>query len=209
MVTKQYSPPLSFSSPRTQNHVHPLSSSQALFLLASPQARRGVRVGSICLCDGHWCQAPWGLEGEERRLMWSRRVTDVSELSSGTLNGAESWGWSWGKGEGLRERARSKGLRREGADDGGTGSRLRIVLRLHRYSWGSKCGKWCWTGLYPEKLDLSFSSTITIDCRGTFQGASFCPETMRMKWQSQSQCPRCLSGITRENLREKERKEDL
>lgn len=99
----------------------PPSSSQALILLASPQARRGVRVGSICLCDGHWCQAPRGLEGEERRLVWSRRVTDVSELSSGTLNGAESWGWSWGWGEemgwesgigirGLEER----GLRMEG-----------------------------------------------------------------------------------------------
>lgn len=71
-------------------HSHPLSSSQALILFASPRARRGVRVGSICLCDGHWCQAPRGLEGEERRLVWSGRVTDVSELSSGTLNGAEA-----------------------------------------------------------------------------------------------------------------------
>lgn len=66
----------------------PLSSSQALILLASPQARRGVRVGSICLCDGHRCQTPRGLEGEERGLVWSR-VTDVSELSSGTANRAE------------------------------------------------------------------------------------------------------------------------
>lgn len=69
-------------------HIQP-SDSQALCLLASPQARRGVRVASICLCDGHWCQAQRGLEGEETRLVWSRRVTDVSELSSGTLNGAE------------------------------------------------------------------------------------------------------------------------
>lgn len=78
-------------SPRTHalTHTHPPSSSQALILLASPRARRGVRVGSICLCDGHWCQAPRGLEREERRLVWSGRVTDVSELSSGTSNGAE------------------------------------------------------------------------------------------------------------------------
>lgn len=85
----------------------PLSSSQALILLASPQARRGVRVGSICLCDGHRCQTPRGLEGEERGLVWSR-VTDVSELSSGTVNGAESGGWEEGtvrdKGEGLEVR---------------------------------------------------------------------------------------------------------
>lgn len=67
----------------------PLSSSQALILLASPWARRGVRVGSICLCDGHWCQAPRGMEGEERRLVWSGRGADVSELSCGTPNGAE------------------------------------------------------------------------------------------------------------------------
>lgn len=87
-MTKQYSPLLSFLSSPT--YTHPLSSSQALILLASPRARRGVRVGSICLCDGHWCQAPWGLEGEERMLVWSGRVTDVSELSSGTLNGAEA-----------------------------------------------------------------------------------------------------------------------
>lgn len=66
------------------------SASQALSLLASPQARRGVRVASICLCDGHWSQAQWGLtHGEETRLVWSSRVSDVSELSSGTLNGAE------------------------------------------------------------------------------------------------------------------------
>lgn len=89
MVTKQYSPPpLFFLSPPADTH--PLSSSQALILFASPQAKRGVRVGSICLCDGHRCQAPRGLEGEERRLARSGRVTDVSELSSGTLNGAEA-----------------------------------------------------------------------------------------------------------------------
>lgn len=67
----------------------------------SPRARRGVRVGSICLCDGHWCQAPRGLEEEERRLVWSGRVTDVSELSSGTPNGAEAEaksGWEGGRG---------------------------------------------------------------------------------------------------------------
>lgn len=85
----------------------PLSSSQALILLASPQARRGVRVGSICLCDGHWCQTPRGLEGEERGLVWSR-VTDVSELSSGTVHGAESGGWAEGtvrdEGAGLEVR---------------------------------------------------------------------------------------------------------
>lgn len=78
--------------PPTHNSHNPLSSSQALILLASPLARRGVRVGSICLCDGHWCQAPWGLEGEERRLVWSGRVTDVSELSSGTPYGVEAEG---------------------------------------------------------------------------------------------------------------------
>lgn len=67
----------------------------------SPRARRGVRVGSICLCDGHWCQAPRGLEEEERRLVWSGRVTDVSELSSGTPNGAEAEAksdWEGGRG---------------------------------------------------------------------------------------------------------------
>lgn len=86
VVTKQYFPFLSFLSSPT--YTHPLSCSQALILLASPRARRGVRVGSICLYDGHWCQAPWGLEGEERTVARSGRVTDVSELSSGTLNGA-------------------------------------------------------------------------------------------------------------------------
>lgn len=83
-MTKQY-----FLFRPTCTHTHPFSSSQALILLASPRARRGVRVGSICLCDGHWCQAPQELDGEERRLVWSGRVTDVSELSSGTLNGAK------------------------------------------------------------------------------------------------------------------------
>lgn len=67
----------------------PLSSSQALILLASPWARRGVRVGSICLCDGHWSQALQGMEGEERRLVWSGRIADVSDLSCGTPNCAE------------------------------------------------------------------------------------------------------------------------
>lgn len=85
-VTKQCFAPSCLS---LHARTHPLSPSQALILSASPQARRGVRVGSICLCDGHWCQAPQGLEGKERRLL-SGRVTDVSELSCGTLNGAET-----------------------------------------------------------------------------------------------------------------------
>lgn len=67
VVTKQ-------SSPRRLSRAAspappPLSSSQALILLASPRARRGVRVGSICLCDGRRCQTPRGLEGEERGLV--------------------------------------------------------------------------------------------------------------------------------------------
>lgn len=96
VVTKQYSSLLPVF-PRLHT---PLSSSQALVLFASPRVRRGVRVGSICLCDGHWCQAPWEGEGEERRLVWRKRVTDVSELSSGTLNGAEA---EAGAGAGERE----------------------------------------------------------------------------------------------------------
>lgn len=76
------------------------TSSQALFLLASPRARRGVRVGSICLCDGCRCQAPRGLEREERRLMWGGTATDVSGLSSGAEKGAEA---KAGAGAGERE----------------------------------------------------------------------------------------------------------
>lgn len=45
-----------------------------------------------------------------------------------------------GGGNGLREWDRDKGVRREGAEDGGVGSGLGIVLRLHRCSWGCKCG---------------------------------------------------------------------
>ena len=101
VVTKQcFSPSLLFFQACT----HPLSPSQALILLASPQAMRGVRVGSICLCDEHWCQAPQGREGEERRLVWSGRVTDVSELSCGTPNGAEAEAAA-----GKRERAEGVG----------------------------------------------------------------------------------------------------
>lgn len=83
----------------------PCPTSQALILLASPRARRGVRVGSICLCDGRWCQAPpQGLEGEERRrLVWSGRVTDVSELSSGDSDGTEAQAEAWGGGAGERK----------------------------------------------------------------------------------------------------------
>lgn len=76
----------SFSSRSLSLQPPPLSFTQALNLLASPWAKRGVRVGSICLCDGHWCQAPQGLEGEESRLVWIGRVTDVFELSCGTSN---------------------------------------------------------------------------------------------------------------------------
>lgn len=94
VVTKQYSPPLSFlpAPPLPLHHTHSPSSSQALNLLASPRARRGVRVGSICPSDGHWCQAPRGLEAEERRLVWSGRLTDVSELSSGAEAGGKERG---------------------------------------------------------------------------------------------------------------------
>lgn len=91
VVTKQRA-----SSPVPVSHFHayshPLSSSQALILSASPRAKRGVRVGSICLCDGRWCQAPRVPEGEERRLGWSRRRTDVSGLSSGVPGRTENEG---------------------------------------------------------------------------------------------------------------------
>lgn len=100
--------------PPFHTHARPLSSSQALILLASPRARRGVRVGSICLCDGHWCQAPRGLEGEERRLVLSGRVTDVSELSSGTPNGVDAEAEAGAGGAGKWDR--DKGVR--GAEDG-------------------------------------------------------------------------------------------
>lgn len=90
------------------------SSSQALILLASPRAKRGVRVGSICLCDGHRCQAPRGLEGEERRLVQSGRVTDVSEQSSGTPNGAETGPGEWERGSG--KWIGDKGVRSKGTE---------------------------------------------------------------------------------------------
>lgn len=49
--------------------------------------------------------------------MWGR-VTDVSELSSGTVNGAESGGWEEGtvrdKGAGLEGRRNSLGTRCSG-----------------------------------------------------------------------------------------------
>lgn len=129
MATKQCSTSCFPLSTRTQ----PLSPSQALILLASPQARRGVRVGSICLCEGRWCQAPRGLEGEESRLVWSGMVTDVSGLSSGTPNGAEA--------EGIRERDGGREVRGKGAEDGGRGkgSGLGTGLRFH-----CRCRKCAW-----------------------------------------------------------------
>lgn len=78
------------SSPRHTCTAPPPPHSFRQILLASLQARRGVRVGSICLRDGHQCQAPRGLRGQAGRLVWSRTVTDVSELSSG-WHGTERW----------------------------------------------------------------------------------------------------------------------
>lgn len=57
--------------------------------------------------------------------MLSRRVTDVSELSSGTPMGQRlRLKLGLERGKGLRECDRDKGFRGEGAEDGGIGSGL-------------------------------------------------------------------------------------
>lgn len=63
----------------------------------------------------------------------------------------------------------------------------------------SSCGQ-------AEPFSLFYSDNGS---RGTHQEALICPETERRQWPSQCHCPHCLSGITRANLRLKERKKDL
>lgn len=120
----------------------PSSPSQAVILLASRRVKRGVRVGSICLCDGHWCQALRGLEQEESRLVWSGRVADVSELSCTTPNRAEA----------KAEAGTGEWTDQEGQELGGQSKR--------GWGWREKLQAFgCWIGLYADNLDLFFFSS--------------------------------------------------
>lgn len=76
--------------------VFPSPRSQALILLVSPRARRGVRVGSICLCDGHRCQAPrgWGAGGGGEQARAGREGT--GRFRAVMRDSERSWSWRWG-----------------------------------------------------------------------------------------------------------------
>jgi len=197
--------PLFFLSPP------PCPTSQALILLASPRARRGVRVGSICLCDGRWCQAPpQGLEGEERRrLVWSGRVTDVSELSSGDSDGteaqAEAWGGGLERGKGVSESDRDKGFRGEETglgDSDGADTSLRFVglqnrgLAMRNYAE--------WALFSPDFSSLQSQWTA----RGTQRRLAVSGSREETMAESVSPSPPC-QGSRGENLRQKERKEEI
>lgn len=90
---------------------------------------------------------------------------------------------------------RDWGVRGEGAGDGGTGSRLGIVLRLHLLFVGLRVrlakrndAEWVFM---QTSWNLSFFSAITMDSRDT-QGASLCQEAASRQWPSQCHCPRSV-----------------
>lgn len=131
MVTKQHSSLFSPTYMHRPPNRRPTPSSSRQTLLVSLQARRGVRVGSICLGDGHRCQSPQGPRGEEGRLVWSRTVTDASELSPG-WHGTERWNRGYRECEAERDRVTR--VRRAGDEDGGIRSGLEIALKPHIHS---------------------------------------------------------------------------
>lgn len=96
----------------------------------------------------------------------------AGESGTGIGGGYRRGGWGWRDGLPARDNAETS-----------------FAVRGVASAAGKE--KWCWIGLYADKLDLSFFSAITMDSRDT-QGASLCQETATRQWPSQCHCPRSV-----------------
>lgn len=126
------------------------------------------------------------MEGEERRLVWSGRGADVSELSCGTPNGAElkmRQGWS-NEGPGWR------------------GGGWRIEIKFKHFSWSGTYG---WPGELMfkggKKVSRAAGCLFLLRSQWTVKALGECHSVQKQLWDNGGVSILALSWITRKNLR--------